>query len=824
MAELLTKASYSKKMNEREKQNLLIAYRAACEGIVLLENDGTLPLKNKEIALFGAGASRTIKGGSGSGEVNERHSITIFEGLEKAGFDVETESWIADYERAYIEGKEQFEKDKRNNILKHPSNLMKIMEEYQGPEGRKITKKDIEKNGTDTCIYVLSRQAGEGVDRRTEKGDWYLTDIEKENIKNCAKYYDKFVLILNSGGQIGMEFTEEMEGINAILYIGQLGTAGGMAVADVLRGKVNPSGKLTDTWAKKYADIPFSDEFSYLNGNLDDEYYKEGIYVGYRYFDTFNVEPKYPFGYGMSYTDFKIEPLSTEADGKMVTVTVKVTNTGDTFAGKEVVQIYVTAPAGIIAKEYQRLVGFGKTKKLEPGESGELKITFDMASVASYREKDACYVLEGGRYIARIGNSSRNTVPAATITLGEKVILSQNEKVCPLNQPLAELKAPERKIEEIPENLPNIFIKGYAFDTQVYFYDTPEICDDPKVQKFLDDLSLEEMVEIIVGIGMFGGETKFTMPGSVGNTTSKFWEKGLANITLCDGPAGIRIQKRSGLMKDGTVKMIDAPMSAFNMIPGFAKKFVLADPRKSTVLYQFTTAFPVATVLAQTWNTDLLYKVGLAIHAEMKEYGCTYWLAPALNIHRNPLCGRNFEYYSEDPLLTGKVAAAITKGIQSEDGYYVTIKHFAANNQEDNRKGVSSNLSERALREIYLTGFEIAVREGGAKGVMTSYNKINGVYTPNNYDLCTKVLRNEWGFEGVVMTDWFSTSKGSGDTALCMAAGNDLIMPGGNGFKKEILKGVKKGKITEEDVRRCCANVVKAILESAIQKEYIDKK
>ena len=230
----------------------------------------------------------------------------------------------------------------------------------------------------------------------------------------------------------------------------------------------------------------------------------------------------------------------------------------------------------------------------------------------------------------------------------------------------------------------------------------------------------------------------------------------------------------------------------------------------------------MANALAQTWNKKLMEQVGTAIYREMKEYGCTYWLAPAVNIHRNPLCGRNFEYFSEDPRLAGQMAAAITKGIQQEDGYYVTVKHYACNNQEDNRNFVSSNLSERALREIYLRAFEYTVRDGGAKSIMTSYNKVNGVYAPNSYDLCTKVLRNEWGFDGVVMTDWFSTNKGQGNNALAMAAGNDLIMPGGGSFKKEILNGVKSGLISEEDVRRCCANVVKSIFDSAIQREYID--
>lgn len=290
---------------------------------------------------------------------------------------------------------------------------------------------------------------------------------------------------------------------------------------------------------------------------------------------------------------------------------------------------------------------------------------------------------------------------------------------------------------------------------------------------------------------------------------------------MCDGPAGLRIQKRSAVDKKGKVKPIDLALSIFEAFPEFVKNIMTGNPEKDTVIYQYTTAFPVANALAQTWNKELMYDIGHAIFREMKEYGCTFWLAPALNIHRNPLCGRNFEYFSEDPYLSGVMAACITKGVHQEDGFYVTAKHYACNNQEENRNKVSSNLSERALREIYLRGFGICVRQGGAKGVMTSYNKINGQYAVNSYDLCTKVLRNEWGFDGVVMTDWFSTNKKLGSNALAMKAGNDLIMPGGGYFKKEILHGIKSGIISEDDVRRCCGNVVKAIMNSATQKEYI---
>jgi len=327
-------------------------------------------------------------------------------------------------------------------------------------------------------------------------------------------------------------------------------------------------------------------------------------------------------------------------------------------------------------------------------------------------------------------------------------------------------------------------------------------------------------VDLVVGVGQFMAPHRFHLPGAVGDTTSKFWDMGLVNTPLCDGPAGLRIQKLSTMDAKGRIKPVEYAMSVMEYIPDVAKKVMLGDPKTEVPLYQYTTAFPVENCLAQTWNPALLERIGDGIYREMKEFGCVYWLAPAMNIHRNPLCGRNFEYFSEDPFLTGMMASAITRGVQQEEGYYVTIKHFACNNQEDNRTHVSSNVSERALREIYLKGFQMAVK-AGAKSVMTSYNKINGVYTPNSHDLCTKVLRNEWGFDGVVMTDWYSTNPGQGSNAACMAAGNDLIMPGGLYYKQEILLALVSGKITKAQLRRCCANVVKATLNSNVQKQFI---
>lgn len=820
---LLTKASTSDAVTQRETDNLQVAYRAACEGMVLLKNDGALPFKTKKVALYGPGASMTIKGGTGSGEVNERHSVTILEGMLDRGFEITTTKWIEDFETGYQQAYAAYqeEKKKRINLLKLHDIMQMLFDNFKAPVGRPITEADVTSSDTDSCIYVLSRQAGEGGDRKAEKGDFFLTDEEREAIRFCAEHYAKFVLAINCGSSIDMAFADEIPGINAILYLCQPGTEGGHAFADLLSGAVTPSGKLSDTWAKQYSDIPFAMEYSYLKGNLKDEFYKEGIYVGYRYFDSFRVEPAYPFGFGLSYTDFSIHSAGVTAEGSEVTVKASVTNTGNTWSGKEVVQLYVSAPAGKLHKEYQSLAAFAKTDTLVPGHRQELTLKFDLRNLSSYREYDACYVLEAGEYVLRIGNSSRNTMAVGVILLEREIIVSRHQNTCAPAEPIPELKCVTDRKEVLAEGIPYILIDQDAIPTVEYTYEELPVCEDENVRNFMDSLSVQEMVDIVVGVGMFGGNPRFNLPGSVGNTTSQFWDRGLANVALCDGPAGLRIQKRSTVEKSGKVKPVDMAMSIFESFPGFIKKFMVGDPKKNPVLYQYTTAFPVANALAQTWNTDLMGEVGNAVYREMKEYGCTYWLAPAINIHRNPLCGRNFEYFSEDPRLTGEIAAAIIRGVQQEDGFYVTVKHYACNNQEDNRNFVSSNISERALREIYLRGFEICVRDGGAKAIMTSYNRLNGVYTSNSHDLCTKLLRNEWGFDGVVMTDWFSTNKGQANNALAIKAGNDLIMPGGGHFKKEILQGLKSGLVSQEDLRRCCANVVKSILHSATQREYI---
>lgn len=812
-----TSASRDGSVSAREARNKEIAYNAALEGIVLLKNDGALPVKEVgNIALYGAGVSMTIKGGTGSGEVNERHAVTILEGMENAGFTVTTKKWIEDFKQAYADEKKAYAESHKFNLLRLADSINLMADPMQFPVGREITDEDIKNSDTDTAIYVVARQAGEGADKKIEKGEFDLKPVEIANIKKIASSYKNSVLVINSGSGMDLSILDEVN-IGAVIYFCQQGMEGGRAFADLIKGKKSPSGKLTDTWVKKYSDIPFHDLFSYLSGDTTQEYYHEGIYVGYRYFDTFKVEPRYHFGFGLSYTTFAIKTTAASIDGDVVTVKAEVENTGS-VAGKEVVEVYVSAPDGNLKKEYQRLVGFAKTKELAPNEKQEIEVKFSASYMASYCEKCASYVLEKGEYIVRVGNSSDNTEASVAIDLAEKAVVSKNKNICTPKERVEEIVPVVRENEADLTNAIRLTLDPSAIVTDVVEYKTPETYHSEKVDEIMNRLTVKDMAEVCVGGGIGGmtASTYLVTPGAVGRTTDKLYKKGLININLSDGPAGLRLQKRSGITKNGKIKMIDVMMDFMNDFPKFIKNIMCADPEKCEVVYQHCTAFPVGTALAQSWNEALCEEVGRAVSDEMTEFNVTYWLAPAQNIHRNPLCGRNFEYLSEDPVLTGKISASLTRGVQYIPGNYATIKHFACNNQEDNRNRSNSNVNERALREIYLKGFEICVREANAKSVMTSYNLINGTYTPNNYGTVTEALRNEWGFDGVVMTDWFSTGKGLGRNDLAIKVGNDMIMPGGGSYKKEILQGLKNGTLTEEELYRATANIVRSIVESDV--------
>ena len=821
------KCARTNEVTALEQTNRQVAYQAALEGIVLLENDGCLPIRPGNIALFGAGAGMTIKGGTGSGEVNERHAVSILEGLEMAGFTVTTKSWIRAYEALYRAGEEEYAKTFRQKVLHmNPAEIMDIVSSpYQPPFGQAVTEKEIEDSQTDTCIYVVARQAGEGADKRLDRWEYALTKQEWDNIALCASHYKKMIVVINVGSAFDMNFYDQIPGIGAVIFFAQQGTMGGVALADLITGKENFSGKLADTWAKQYEDIPFAMEYSYLNGNVAEEYYKEGIYVGYRYFDSFGVKPRYPFGYGLSYTDFSIDVKSLWIEETQVFLQVEVTNVGRTYAGRQVVQIYVSCPQTGLHKEYQRLATFAKTEPLMPGESEMLFLCVEMEGLASYREADGTMVLEAGDYVVRVGENSRQTQACGILRLEEEVITEQMRHVCKRHELVEEIVPSgqnamdvQKDIED-PGELPVLLLDPEDFACCVHTYGCQKNTLLPAVKKILDGLTLEEQVALTVGTGLGSGKY-FHAPGSAGATTGKLLHKGIPNVSLADGPAGLRLQQRTAVLKNGKLKAVDPYLSLMKYIPEKLKGVILADPDKHPIIYQFATAFPVGLALAQTWNTHLVEMVGDAVGKEMEAYGVTYWLAPGMNIHRNPLCGRNFEYYSEDPLLSGQLAAAMTRGVQSHRGCYVTLKHYCCNNQEDNRNKTNANISERALREIYLRGFEIAVRQAQPSAVMTSYNKVNGTYVNNSRELVTDVLRSEWGFDGVVMTDWFATGRGLGSHALCIAAGNDLIMPGTPAAEKEILKAVKTGIITRDQVRECAGNVLQGILSSRIYQGY----
>jgi len=802
-------ATTSNAVSEREKKNAKFSMDATTEGMVLLENkNNTLPIASKgKIALFGGGAINTIKGGSGSGDVNQRYKVSVQDAFKNAGYDITSSKWMENYQEKYNKGYKEWYAKNANN----PYILM--MPPYQLAD-YKLTDDDIAAaSGTDTAIYVVSRSSGEGADRTETKGDYYLTDEEYANIKKMAESFKNSIVLLNVGGIIDTKFVKEIPELDSVLLMSQGGMEGGTAAVKVLNGEVNPSGKLTDTWAENYSDYPSSKTFSSNDGNSRQEDYKEGIYVGYRYFDSFNKKPSYEFGYGSSYTTFGMNVVSVQANEKQVTVKVNVKNTGN-YSGKEVAQVYFSAPSGKIDKPYQELAGYGKTDLLAPGESQVLTISYDTSEMSSYSEEDAAYIMEKGNYVIRVGDSSRNTHVGAILALDSTVNTEQLSNQMKVDKNINTLSdkgtTPYSYVEEANEiaNAHKIQLSSQALDlidgnksskyddeavttyvanstdqsqtttssaVNANYKETKENVDVKKdatlydvykknitMEQFVAGLSNEKLANIVEGIGMGGstapivGAQSNSVQGAAGETTGNYYETdGIPNIVLSDGPAGIRItQSYKG--DDGQT------------------------------YHQYATAWPIGSLLAQTWNPDLVEKVGDAIGKEMNEFGVTLWLAPGMNIHRNPLCGRNFEYYSEDPFLTGTMGAAATKGVQSNPGIGVTIKHFATNNQENNRSGENNTVSERALREIYLKGFEMAVKSSEPMAIMSSYNKINGKYTGATYDLLTDIARGEWSFGGLVMTDWYSGA----DPSESMHAGNDLIMPGGS--QDSILSGVEE--------------------------------
>lgn len=798
-----------------ELKNRELSRVAAREGFVLLKNDNNaLPLKNKRIALYGMGARLTVKGGLGSGSVEERYSVNIEDGLKNAGFEITTEKWLDDYDSEYSSTYQEYHdmvEDKVKDLV-NPMEIIPIAHSYvyRYPSGRLVTKEDIENSNTDTAIYVLMRQAGECNDRKLEKGDYYITDIERENLRILSEAYKNTILVINVGGHIDLSFLDEIKGIDAVVLFVQGGEEGGNALSDVLSGKVNFSGKLSDTIPLRYEDIPFGDEFSYLNGDLKNEYYKEGIYVGYRYFDSFDKDVRYPFGFGLSYTDFKIETKSVSLDKTNINIKVAVTNIGE-VSGKEVVQVYISLPGR--DKEYQRLVAFDKTKELEKGETETMDLSFSLEDCTSYNEEKAAWILDEGDYILRVGNSSRNTNLSAIFDIPQTIVVTECKNCCSLQNKLP-LFYPDKEREERVECEMRLRVNPEDFTTKTVSYIEPSIKETEEEKSILDSLTIEEEAWLLQG-GDLRNPPKGTLEihGAGGKTVTALLGKGIRNVLFSDGPAGVNIANKVKALPGGGFAPAMVPERYSWGVMGKAMKAQL-ERIPGEIVYRYATAWPVEMLLAQTWNKELLESIGKAVGEEMLQFGITIWLSPGMNIHRNPLGGRAFEYYSEDPVLTGELAASLTKGVQSHKGLGVSLKHFCCNNTEDNRNGISSNVSERALREIYLKGFEIAVKKSQPKTVMSSYNMLNHIYTANRHDLLTDILRSEWGFEGLVMTDWGSTNEKAGRPEKTAPSGNDLIMPGSDYDRECILKAIKNGEMTPEVVRRSACRVLRMMLNA----------
>lgn len=771
-------------------EHLEITRKIAADGIVLLKNaEEILPLKTKTVALFGAGAVDTISCGTGSGYISAPHVVTVKEGMENAGFSLTSEAWL---ERFARESQKANEEDTTLTPLDRIWNGKKIL-----IDDIPITDTDLVKaKEADTAIYVIRRNAGEDDDRKAEKGDYYLTEREEENIRKITQNFENTIVVFNTC-VMDASFLETITGIKGAVLMGLAGNECGNALADILSGKCSPCGKLTDTWARKYEDNPASATFGRNDANSLQEEYTEDIYVGYRYFDSFGIEPLFPFGYGLSYTTFRIQAKKIVADWKEISVEVEVVNTGN-YSGREVVQLYVTAPEGKLTKPFQELKAFGKTKLLKSGESEKMTLRLPTESLASYDETRAAFIMESGNYLFRIGTDSHHTEVAYVVRVeGEAVLRQVRNEVVPDHE-LELLKGPKRNdllgmiqkgteladlLEEcFVEHVPDIVLIGTDCETIDGVCKTREADQINKkrfcgvepansatlfdvksgavaMDAFVASLEPEVLMRLITGAA---NETPYETadrlhkaikqaeaPVSSGSTTSLFVSTlGIPQWRMTDGPAGLHLT------------MLGA------------------------------TCFPTDVVIAQTWDPQMAFLMGESLGKEMVFYTQDVILGPGMNIHRDPLCGRNFEYFSEDPVISGKMAAAITKGVQSLPGTSVSIKHFACNNQEADRFVTNSTVSERALREIYLKGFEICVREADPHTVMSSYNKVNGIHTSSNYELLTEVLRGEWGFRGMVMTDWGTRSEKTED----YHAGNDLVM---GGYRTDMLMAALEGKKAE---------------------------
>lgn len=743
-----------------------LARKAATESIVLLKNENNaLPLKKgSSVALLGKASADYVSAGGGSGTVTSEYVHNICDGMEEKQSEgkVTVFSPLCGLYRKSVA--EQYA-------------IPRWMGQTFQPEFPEELFSQASKC-CDTAIISICRRTWEGADVNIKKEncEYYINHYEKRMIDFAIDNFKKVIVVLNVHGVIDLSYLASISGIDAMLVCWNGGMEGGMAIADVLCGDACPSGRLVDTFVSKLEDYPSHESFTESDDFVE---YTEDIYVGYRYFETIPDAYKnviYPFGYGLSYTDFKIEITNAKIENDIITVNIVVTNIGK-MAGKEVIQLYSSAPQGRLGKPDKELKAFSKTNNLEPNQSCEIELTVDVKDIASYDESKAAYILEEGIYSIYVGKNVRENDKILEFEIFEERIIKQ------LKNRMVPKKLSRRMLADgTYENLKTSEYKD-LLDTsswpekESWFYNhiRPNMMGIriPKdrillvhvaegkntLEEFMAQLSDVDLIELVGGRPNRGPADTYGM--------GDLEEYGVPAMMTADGPGGLR----------------------------FKKEYEIP-----------TTAWPTATALACTWNTDIVYEVGRAAALEVKENNMGMWLAPGLNIHRYPLCGRNFEYYSEDPYLSGVFAASMVKGIQSRN-ISACIKHFCCNNKEVGRDKSDSRVSERALREIYLKGFEIAIKASKPWALMTCYNKVNGYYASEQSELLNEILREEFGFDGLVTTDWANGAEHYRE----LLAGNDIRMPVGSG--KRMIKALELGLITRTDLERSAKRVLELILK-----------
>ena len=762
-----------------------LARQTAAEGCVLLENEEqVLPLREGErVAVFGRMAFHYYKSGLGSGGlVNTRYVVGILDALkecETVHLDEKLmgiyEDWIQ--ENPYDEGQGW-------------GRVPWCQKEMEVTEEMLDCARD-----NDVSLIIIGRTAGEDQDNKAEAGSYCLTEAEEDMIRRVCEVSRRTVVLLNVGNVIDMSWVKKYHP-QAVLYVWQGGQEGGSGVADVLTGKVCACGKLTDTIAERIEDYPSTENF----GDPFKNYYKEDIYVGYRYFETFaRYKVLYPFGYGLSYTDFETKAEIMKNTEDELSVAATVTNTGD-VKGKEVVQVYVKVPQGKLGNPARKLIGFAKTGELNPGEKEEVVIVVPKYDMASYDDSGvtghkSCYVLEEGTYEIFVGSDVRSAKAVGTYEEEFRVLEQLQEAYAPVEKfrrvkavlmpdstyqavteevPVRTVDPQKRRKEKMPETLEYTGDKGYKLVDVL----------DKKVslEEFVAQIGEKDLIAMFRGEGMCSPKVTAGTAAAFGGITDSLKELGVPVGCCADGPSGIRM---------------DCGTKAFSL--------------------------PNGTLLGCTFNTELVGNLYEMTGRELRLNKIDSLLGPGMNIHRNPLNGRNFEYVSEDPLLTGRICAAQVKAM-ARSGIGSTIKHFCGNNQEVGRSTSDSVMSERCLREIYLKGFEIAVKEGGARSVMTTYGSVNGLWTAGSYDLCTTILRNEWGFDGIVMTDWWAKANYEGHQAEVpvkapmVAAQNDIYMVVNdakvNPEKDDVEEMLHAGKLTVGELQRNAENILGFLLKS----------